>query len=289
MKTREEIIDCLKNFFKEKAQHYGLEMTFLYGSWAGGFPKEDSDVDVAIIFTKEPDSDNELFGRINDISLSLSKELGREINTIPIRSDFNKPMLYYNAIVLGIPVFIKDGVKHIRLKNEAIFQMEDFNLFGIDWQLRVAKKNLEELKHDYRYAKGRIAESIQYISQELKEFEDEYVNKTWNEYREDKKLQKLMDRTVENILTALIEVCGTLLTEEGIPVESYSDALRKCSKYFGFSEEEQENLARLAIQRNRLAHRYLNFRWQAIKMFNEQKELVINLISVILEREERKK
>ena len=142
---------------------------------------------------------------------------------------------------------------------------------------------------EYRYARGRIAESIQFISQELKEFKDEYSNKTWTDYQENKKLQKLIDRTVENILTALIEVCGTVLTEEGIGAESYADALRKCSKYFGFSEEEQVNLATLAIQRNRLAHRYLNFRWQAIKMFNEQKQLVIRLISVILEREEKKR
>jgi len=141
---------------------------------------------------------------------------------------------------------------------------------------------------EYRYARGRIAESIQFISQELKEFEEDYSNKNWTEYQEDKKLQKLIDRTVENILTALIDVCGTILTEEGIGAESYEDALKKCSKYFGFSEEEQEKLANLAIQRNRLAHRYLNFRWQAIKMFNEQKGSVIKLISVILEREEKK-
>jgi len=142
---------------------------------------------------------------------------------------------------------------------------------------------------EYRYAKGRIAESIQFISQELKEFEDEYASKNWIEYKDDKKLQKLIDRTVENILTALIEVCGTVLTEEGIGVESYSDALRKCSNFFSFSEEAQENLAKLAIQRNRLTHRYLNFRWQAIKMFLEQKNLVIKLITAILEREENKK
>lgn len=142
---------------------------------------------------------------------------------------------------------------------------------------------------EYRYARGRIAESIQFISQELKEFEEDYSNKNWTEYQEDKKLQKLIDRTVENILTALIDVCGTILTEEGIGAESYADALKKCTKYFGFSEEEQEKLANLAIQRNRLAHRYLNFRWQAIKMFNEQKGSVIKLISVILEREEKKR
>ncbi|PIV23774.1 MAG: hypothetical protein COS40_03340, partial [Deltaproteobacteria bacterium CG03_land_8_20_14_0_80_45_14] len=68
---------------------------------------------------------------------------------------------------------------------------------------------------EFTYAKGRVAESIQYLSEEIKEFESEYANKTWKDYQNDKKLQKLMDRTVENVLTALIEVCGTILAEEG--------------------------------------------------------------------------
>ena len=147
MNTKEKIVNYLRNFFNKKAQQYGLEMVFLYGSWARGFPKEDSDVDIAIVFTNENGADDELFRYLNDISLSLSRELGREVNSIAIQSDFNKPMLYYNAIVLGIPVFIKDSDKYIRLRNEAVFQMEDFNLFGVDWQVRVTRKNLEELKH----------------------------------------------------------------------------------------------------------------------------------------------
>lgn len=141
---------------------------------------------------------------------------------------------------------------------------------------------------EYRYAKGRIVESIQFVSEEIKEFNTEYADRGWKEYNEDKKLQKLIDRTVENILTALIEICGTVLTEEGIAVESYSDILEKCSKFFGFSKEQQENLAKLAIQRNRLAHRYLNFRWHAVKMFADQRNMVSTLLKKILKREERK-
>ena len=141
---------------------------------------------------------------------------------------------------------------------------------------------------EFQYAKGRIAESVQFISGEMKEFEEEYAHKTWSDYQGDRKLQKLIDRTVENILTALVEVSGTVLAEKGIGVESYSDALKKSGRAFDFSEEEQEKLAKLAIQRNRLAHRYLNFRWQAIKMFNEEKELVKKLLARILEKEENK-
>jgi hypothetical protein len=56
-------------------------------------------------------------------------------------------MLYYNAIVLGIPVFIRDQNRYAALLNEAIFQMEDFSMFGTQWQLEIAEKNLEELRH----------------------------------------------------------------------------------------------------------------------------------------------
>ncbi len=139
----------------------------------------------------------------------------------------------------------------------------------------------------FRYAKGRIIESIKFLTEEIREFEEDYANKTWNEYQSDKKIQKLIDRTVENILTALIEVSGTVLAQEGITAENYSEVLRKIGEYFSLSQSDQENLAKLAIQRNRLAHRYLNFRWEAIKTFKEQKGLILKIIENILEREEQ--
>lgn len=138
----------------------------------------------------------------------------------------------------------------------------------------------------YLYAKGRIIESIQFISKEMKEFEEDYLNKTWQDYKETPKLQKLMDRTIENILTALIEASGTTLAEEGIATESYSDILIKTAKLFDFAEKDQESLAKLALQRNRLAHRYLNFRWDAIQMYVNQKELIHKLLSAMMKKEE---
>lgn len=122
----------------------------------------------------------------------------------------------------------------------------------------------------------------------MEEFESDYSQKTWSDYQADMKLQKLMDRTVENILTALVEICGTVLTQEGVSCESYSDVLRKAGQLFGFAEEEQGTLAKLAIQRNRLAHRYLNFRWQVMKFYNDNKTLIQRLASLMLEREIKK-
>ena len=145
MDERDRLVQHLKVFFEENARRYGIEMVFLYGSWARGIPRWDSDIDIAVIFWKENDSEQEGFLHITDISYNLSEELKREVNIIRIHFDFRNPMLYYNAIVLGIPLFVKDKNRYARIIMEAIYQMEDFSIFGLDWQYETARKNLEVL------------------------------------------------------------------------------------------------------------------------------------------------
>ena len=145
--NRDELISACKIFFEEKAEIYHIDCAFLYGSWARGHPLEESDVDLALFFSPEPSSDDEIFNVITDISYHLSMNTGFEVNTIALHHDFRKPMLYYNAIVLGIPVYIRENERYIGLRNQAIAQMEDFSLFGTDWQLELARKNLEVLRN----------------------------------------------------------------------------------------------------------------------------------------------
>ncbi len=136
------IISKLEDFFKDNYSHYFVDIAFLYGSWATGSSHEESDIDLAILFSEGPESEKRIFSLITDISYELGKILHKEVNVIPVYRDFRRPMLYYNAIVSGIPVFIKDEGTFIDLKIEAISQMEDFSLFGIPWQLEIATKNL---------------------------------------------------------------------------------------------------------------------------------------------------
>ena len=143
---RRNLIGILKAFFEERAAALDIDMAFLYGSWAGGYPRKDSDVDVALCFLPAPSSEEALFDRLTDISLELSLRTKREVNVIPIYDDFRKPMLYYNAVVLGLPLYIKDFSRYADLKNQSVFQMEDFGLFGIPWQIEVARKHLKELQ-----------------------------------------------------------------------------------------------------------------------------------------------
>lgn len=43
---------------------------------------------------------------------------------------------------------------------------------------------------EFRYARGRILESLSYITKEIEEYESEYALSTWKDYQENAKLHK---------------------------------------------------------------------------------------------------
>jgi len=143
MLTGKDILEKLKSFFRGSAALYGIEMAFLYGSWLRGNPRDNSDVDVAIWFDSDALSKDKIFYRITDLSITLSRLIDKEVNIFVITRDFKNPMIQYNAIALGIPIFIKEFDLYISLKMEAIFQMEDFSIFGRDWQLEIGERRLK--------------------------------------------------------------------------------------------------------------------------------------------------
>ncbi|MCK4590382.1 MAG: hypothetical protein KAT86_01410, partial [Candidatus Latescibacteria bacterium] len=49
-KGRGSLIQVLKDFFRRESDQCGIEMAFLYGSWARGYPMKGSDVDLAVCF-----------------------------------------------------------------------------------------------------------------------------------------------------------------------------------------------------------------------------------------------
>ncbi|MEK6599740.1 MAG: nucleotidyltransferase domain-containing protein [Deltaproteobacteria bacterium] len=142
--NREEAISTLKAYFQDKADAYDIDAAFLYGSWACGYPKIESDVDVAVLFNHEM-SEEKIFSSMNTISLELTDILKREVNVLYIDKDLSRPMLHYNAIVKGMPVFMRDFTRYVDLRLKAISQMEDFNVFGTKWQSDVVRKRLEGL------------------------------------------------------------------------------------------------------------------------------------------------
>jgi len=141
--NKEQLVTTVKQFFNEHAQQWNVTMAFLYGSWAHGMQRNDSDIDIAIMM-KITDPD-EIFNNINEITLALTDLLHREVNVLYIDDDISKPMLHYNAIVKGQVVYFDDFTHYVDVMLKAMGQMEDFSIFGLAWQKQIAEQNLKDL------------------------------------------------------------------------------------------------------------------------------------------------
>jgi predicted nucleotidyltransferase len=145
--TKGSLLAILREFFEGEAENLGVMEAFLFGSWAKDRARPDSDIDIAVLFEDEGLSDDEMFDRLDFLTMRLGETLPSDVTVIPLYRDFRRPALYYNAIVKGIPVYVKDPMEHARLVNDALYHMEDFEMFGTQWQLAIARQNLEGLRN----------------------------------------------------------------------------------------------------------------------------------------------
>ena len=83
-----------------------------------------------------------LFDIISNLSYDLNKIFSKEISVLFIDREFSKPMLFYNAIIHGVPIYISDKEKYISFVLKALNEMEDFKIFGEKWQFEVIEKRL---------------------------------------------------------------------------------------------------------------------------------------------------
>ena len=143
MHKRDDLIKAFREYFKNSAGKYGIEMAFLFGSYAFGYEKIESDIDIAIALHESLESDKSVvFDIISNLSYDLNKIFAKEISVLFIDREFSKPMLFYNAIIHGVPLYISNKEKYISFVLKALNEMEDFKLFGEKWQLEVIEKRI---------------------------------------------------------------------------------------------------------------------------------------------------
>ncbi len=136
-----------------------------------------------------------------------------------------------------------------------------------------------------KYGKGCVVDSIQFILREMAEFDQDYANKNCKEYTNDIKLQKLIEKTIENVLTTAIDVSKVELAREGIVTENCSERMRKAGRIFKLDEFECEDLAKLVSQRNYLMHRYLDLKWQVVITYKQSRPLLMKFLRLVLDKE----
>jgi uncharacterized protein YutE (UPF0331/DUF86 family) len=112
-----------------------------------------------------------------------------------------------------------------------------------------------------------IAERIDFIQLQLGDLK-QFYNLDWETYSKDRNVQRNIERLVENVAIATIDISKIILAGEEIEMpNTYKEVILKLG-LVGILEEKLANkIAEYAVLRNLLAHQYLDLKWDKIKRF----------------------
>ncbi|MDK2806271.1 DUF86 domain-containing protein [Thermoanaerobacterium sp. CMT5567-10] len=115
--------------------------------------------------------------------------------------------------------------------------------------------------------KLNILKRIDFIQIELNDL-DEYKKLTYEVYNTDRITRRNVERIIENISNALIDISKIIIANENIHIpNSYREIILKLGEIETIDEELAKSIAEVARLRNVLAHQYLDIKWSYVKTF----------------------
>ncbi len=119
----EEVIEKLKPLLEIDEK---VSFGYLFGSYAKGEQKKDSDVDIAILFNKVPEG-AELLSMIDNLSDAVKKDVHLVI--LNKAHPFTKHQVFKN----GIPILIKDFKQYVKFREASMDEFEEYKFIsGMD-------------------------------------------------------------------------------------------------------------------------------------------------------------
>lgn len=116
--------------------------------------------------------------------------------------------------------------------------------------------------------RSKLISHMDYLEKELLFLEAYKREIDWKVYQSQRSKRLEVERWVECIINATLDISKMLLTIKGEEVpETSREVLFQIGSHIYNREEAAEALSELAKVRNALAHRYLDIRWQDIKRF----------------------
>jgi uncharacterized protein YutE (UPF0331/DUF86 family) len=112
-----------------------------------------------------------------------------------------------------------------------------------------------------------IAQRIDFIQIQLGDLL-QFNNLDWPTYGKDRNVQRNIERLIENVANATIDICKIILAGEEIEMpNSYKEIIIKLGLIDILEKDLAEKIADYAALRNFLAHQYLELKWDKIKKF----------------------
>lgn len=241
-------LKALKKYFQSQP---AVILAFIFGSFSKGLETEESDFDLAV-YLKGKEEDK--------IWFEVTKIVGKEVDLVCLNEA--PASLVSNILKTGIPLVIKDQGLYWDLYLQASSEAEDFAQFAKDY-FRIYQRAKSLIPEE----KTRLLERTQFLESELKE-RKQFEKLTFEEYRDDKTKRRNIERWVENIINATIDIAKIILaSEEKRMPKTYSEALFDFGILAGLTKKESEKFSKLANLRNILAHEYLDILYEKIQNF----------------------
>ena len=235
---------------------------FLFGSAAAGRLRSDSDVDVAVYQASagklEIEVEREL-ERDAEIQVALERATQRNVDLLTLN---RAPATVCAAALLsGRPVLLRDGALYTRYLLAVTTVASDF--LETESEFRATRARSRSLSAIDR---SRLQRILDFIESELQDRE-QFRAVTLASYQTDRNLRRNLDRWVEMLINAAIDVGKIVLGSEQRPVPyTYGQILADLESTTHFSDLAGR-LKPLAALRNVLAHEYLELRFGRVAGF----------------------
>jgi len=254
-----------------------VEMAFVFGSQVKGKTTPESDFDIAVYFkpkTGKLDWEDEVFfEEESEIWNDLEKIIKGKVDFVVLNRA--PALLAFSIIKNGRPIVIKNRFRYLdfmlRISSAAI----DFREFVQDFRAiksRSSSLNLED--------KDRLIKLIDFLETELADY-NKYKNLDFKIYESNKEKRRSVERWVENIINASIDIAKVILASQKRPLpDTYIDVLKMLVILPNFNQEMAEKMASFVKLRNIIAHEYLDLRFAQIQDFlKESKNIYTYLIN----------
>ncbi|MEW5907788.1 MAG: HepT-like ribonuclease domain-containing protein [Patescibacteria group bacterium] len=254
-------INSLKDYFSKRDD---ILMAFIFGSQVRGKTTLESDFDIAVYFKPKSGrleyEDDVFYDQETEIWNDLEKLLRSKVdfvvlNRLPSVSAFP-------IINKGIPIIIKDRKIYLDFLLRVSSLAIDFREFMRDFVAIKARSHSLSIED-----KDNLIKIVNFLEKELMDSE-EYEKLDFRTYKSDAKKRRSVERWVENIVNASIDIAKILLAskKQQLP-DTYVDTVNLLSILEEFDEEISKKMASFVKLRNLMAHEYLDLRFSQIQEF----------------------
>lgn len=258
----QEKLSKLKEYFKKIPE---VTLVVIVGSIAmKGYSYHDIDIVIKVEF-KEKKSN--VFSKI---IIDLAKILEIPLERIDL-IDFDYLDLEFKKKLIDIGIIIIDKGVLEEVKREILEKYSEYHEYK-ELSTREWLRSQDPTRINIDIIKRRL----DFIRSEIDFMQQEILNKSVDEVRKSPILKRLLERSFQLIVEAIIDICRHIVSMKGwrIPYHAVS-FLEKCYEHGIISQELLNFLIQAVRIRNIIVHRYLEVNYN--ELYSKAKELIVKV------------